>query len=825
MALLPKRPARGHKGSFGKLLVIAGSLDYAGAALLVCRAAGRSGVGLVTLAVPETLQPLFAAKVVEATTMALPEDDVEEIDPEAALARILDHESDALVVGPGLRPGLSTAELVRELIDTGGEERPPLVLDAEALRSLASMDAWWEGDRRAAVLTPHAGEFARLRVGSGVEPDADGDLSDDDAARLAATKDAAATWRQVVVLKGARTVIAAPDGEVVMAPFENPALATGGTGDVLAGAIGALLAQGLTPYAAARLGVYLHGAAGEASASASATRGCSRRTCPMGWPSRAAGSRRSPSARPAASGSGSGSASRPHRSRNRTPHPRDRRRPRPGQRGDGRRPGRRSRRVWRAPACRPCRGWPGSSSTSTRWQATSPPCARWPAALPSTRSSRPTPTATASVPIARALERGRRRRPVRGGHGRGGPAAGSRHRAPDPCPLPDPAGGRRRTRPIGGSPSPRATGRRSTSSSPRSVPRQAVASARRSRSRSRSRPGLGRGGAGPADVTAMAATIEASPGARLVGLWTHLQASHDAENTAASAGAVPRRPRPPSPRPGRPPDPPRRRERRVAHRRRGVRRRPAGAVVLRHRARRARPAGPCRAPARGGFRPVMSLHARPVRVADLPAGHGVSYGPTFTTARPSRIATLPLGYGDGYARAFSNRAEALVRGQRVPLVGNIAMDALMADVTDVAGPPVDRRRRVRPARRAGGRADHASRTWRRCAPRTRGRWSPRCPGGCPGCTMPRPERSACGRSPGGEGSLARIELWNGDICDLEVDAIVNPANVSLWMSTGVGRRDQARRWRCDRVRGRPPGAGRARRGDRDRQLARSRPRP
>ena len=263
IALLPKRPPRGHKGSFGKLLVIAGSLDYAGAALLVCRGAGRAGVGLVTLAVPETLQPLFAAKVVEATTMALPEDDVEEIDPEPALARILDHDHDAIVVGPGLRPGLSTAELVRDLIDPGGEERPPMVLDAEALRSLASMDGWWDGERRAAVLTPHAGEFSRLRVGSGIDAAADGDLIDDDAARVAAAKDAAATWHQVVVLKGARTVIAAPDGEVAMAPFENPALASGGTGDVLAGAIGSLLAQGLSPFGAARLGVYLHGLAGD----------------------------------------------------------------------------------------------------------------------------------------------------------------------------------------------------------------------------------------------------------------------------------------------------------------------------------------------------------------------------------------------------------------------------------------------------------------------------------------------------------------------------------------------------------------------------------
>jgi NAD(P)H-hydrate epimerase len=265
--LLPERPKRGHKGAFGKLLVIAGSLDYAGAALLVCRAAGRTGAGLVTLAVPESLQPLFAAKVVEATTMGLPEDDVEEIDPEPALARILDHDHDAIVVGPGLRPGLATAELVRELLtQPDGEESDvaPIVLDAEALRSLATMDAWWEGDRRPSVLTPHAGEFERLRVGSGRDAGSDGDLVADDAARADAARDAATTWRQVVVLKGARTVVAAPDGSIAVAPFENPALATGGTGDVLSGAIGALLAQGLDPFAAARLGVYLHGLAGDA---------------------------------------------------------------------------------------------------------------------------------------------------------------------------------------------------------------------------------------------------------------------------------------------------------------------------------------------------------------------------------------------------------------------------------------------------------------------------------------------------------------------------------------------------------------------------------
>ncbi|MEO8571087.1 MAG: NAD(P)H-hydrate dehydratase [Chloroflexota bacterium] len=263
--LLPERPVRGHKGSFGKILVIAGSLDYAGSALLVCRAAGRSGVGLVTLAIPESLQPLFAAKVVEATTMALPEDDVEEVDPEPAIARILDHEHDALVVGPGLRPGLATTELVRSLLAVPPEiDAAPIVLDAEALRSMATMDGWWLGERRPAVLTPHAGEFARLRAGSGGQPPDDGDLEGDDDARLKAAVDAATRWRSVVVLKGARTVIADADGTAAFAPFENPALATGGTGDVLAGTIGGLLAQGLTPFAAARLGVYLHGLAGDA---------------------------------------------------------------------------------------------------------------------------------------------------------------------------------------------------------------------------------------------------------------------------------------------------------------------------------------------------------------------------------------------------------------------------------------------------------------------------------------------------------------------------------------------------------------------------------
>ena len=177
----------------------------------------------MTLAVPESLQPLFAAKVVEATTMALPEDDVEEVDPEPALAKILDHEHDALVIGPGLRPSLATADLLRLLLTAPDEGTPggPVVLDAEALRTLASADGWWDRVTRPCVLTPHAGEFARLRAGSGHDPAEDGDLAGDDEARVKAAGAAAADWRQVVVLKGAKTVIAAPDGSVAIAPFEN----------------------------------------------------------------------------------------------------------------------------------------------------------------------------------------------------------------------------------------------------------------------------------------------------------------------------------------------------------------------------------------------------------------------------------------------------------------------------------------------------------------------------------------------------------------------------------------------------------------------------
>ncbi len=507
--LLPERPKRGHKGSFGKLLVVAGSLDYAGAALLVCRAAGRAGAGLVTLAVPESLQPLFAAKVIEATTMALPEDDLEEVDPEAALARILDHEHDALVVGPGLRPGLAVSELVRELISAPGEaDDAPIVLDAEALRSLATLDQWWIGDHRRGVLTPHVGEFARLRAGSGRDPEADGDLGADDDARVAAAKDAATSWGQVVVLKGARTVIAAPDGEVAIAPFENPALATGGTGDVLTGAIGSLLAQGLEPFAAARLGVYLHGAAGEAVRERIGDAGPARlgpARCARHRPSTAVDHRRAQGQRQASRDSGRGRR-RPRRTRRRLPT-----RPRPRERGDRPQPrsspDRGAARGGR-PAATPADGLAGARSRGPD-RRTWPRCGSWPGpGPPSIRSSRPTPTVTARSRspalwrrperTASAWRRWTRRSPCGpvGSPGRSACSIRSRPRS-------------RRSPRRTGSASASVTGgcsRRRSRPWPRLRPDRPTSS-----SRWRSRPGLGRGGVAPDDVPEVLARIAAAP--------------------------------------------------------------------------------------------------------------------------------------------------------------------------------------------------------------------------------------------------------------------------------------------------------------------------
>lgn len=250
--LVPHRDPSGHKGTFGTVVCVAGSLDYAGAALLCVLSAARSGAGLVTLAVPSSLQTLFAGRVPEVTTYGLEETtDGMDIDPASAGHGLKDLGPASLVIGPGLRESEGYRELVVGLIARSG---PPLVVDGGALNMLARSASWWIGARRDCVLTPHPGEFARV-TGEGV--------SADDDERLMRCKVAAGRFGQVVVLKGAHTVIASPDGRVAVAPFANPALATAGSGDVLAGLIGALLAQGMAAFDAACLGVFMHGMAGE----------------------------------------------------------------------------------------------------------------------------------------------------------------------------------------------------------------------------------------------------------------------------------------------------------------------------------------------------------------------------------------------------------------------------------------------------------------------------------------------------------------------------------------------------------------------------------
>lgn len=251
-ALLPKRPADGHKGTFGTLLCVCGSLDYAGAALLCGLGAARAGAGLVVLAVPAALQPVVAGRVPELVTVALPEQPAGRgADSLEAAALIGARTPDALVIGCGMAENEGNRELVLRLLAAAG---PPCVIDGGALNLLARSGRWWAANQRECVLTPHPGEFARIMgTPAGATDDA----------REASAKAAAERFGRTVVLKGANTVIATPGGQVATSPFANAALATAGSGDVLAGTIGSLMAQRVAPFDAARLGVWLHGRAAQ----------------------------------------------------------------------------------------------------------------------------------------------------------------------------------------------------------------------------------------------------------------------------------------------------------------------------------------------------------------------------------------------------------------------------------------------------------------------------------------------------------------------------------------------------------------------------------
>jgi NAD(P)H-hydrate epimerase len=254
-AHLPARPPISHKGTFGRVLVVAGSLEYAGAALLTGLGAARAGAGLVCLATPESVGLRLLGLVPELTGLLLPEEAVGLVAPAGwRQLTAAAGEYDAVVVGPGLGRHAATLRRTAHLL---GELRQPVVIDADALNALAIRDRWWRTVAAPAVLSPHPGEFGRLLRGS-----ADVPAGDDDTAREAAAGQAARLWEHVVVLKGANTVVAAPDGTILRSAVATPALATAGSGDVLAGAIGAQLAAGASPLEAAGVGVAIHAAAG-----------------------------------------------------------------------------------------------------------------------------------------------------------------------------------------------------------------------------------------------------------------------------------------------------------------------------------------------------------------------------------------------------------------------------------------------------------------------------------------------------------------------------------------------------------------------------------
>jgi NAD(P)H-hydrate epimerase len=261
---VPPRPLDSHKGTYGHLLVVAGSRNYVGAACLVARAAHRAGAGLVTLATPESVYPVVSAQLTETIHLPLPEDADGRLHPDAA--RIVREELrryDAMAVGSGMGQSEGVAHFMDRLLLDGDKLSLPVLVDADGLNCLARLGNWWRRPRGPLVLTPHPGEMATLTGLSTAEVQRD---------RAGVAREWADQWHATVVLKGAFTAIAESagadggeqnEGLVRLSPFANPGLASGGTGDVLTGIIGSLLAQGMDPFDAGSCGVYLHGRAAE----------------------------------------------------------------------------------------------------------------------------------------------------------------------------------------------------------------------------------------------------------------------------------------------------------------------------------------------------------------------------------------------------------------------------------------------------------------------------------------------------------------------------------------------------------------------------------
>jgi len=253
--LVPIREPEAHKGSAGHALIFAGSRGHTGAARMAGRAALRCGAGLATLAGPASLNPIFSQGCDELMTAPLADTDGFVDCDEIAIRSLLSGKS-AVVVGPGIGTHDAAAALVRLLLR---DVRVPLLLDADALTCVADDTSVLTRAACPLVLTPHPGEMARL-IGS--------DAATVQSDRIGIARSFAAAHGCVLLLKGARTVIASPDGEIWINPTGNPGMASGGMGDVLSGMIGALLAQGLGVAEAARLGAFLHGAAADSVAAA-----------------------------------------------------------------------------------------------------------------------------------------------------------------------------------------------------------------------------------------------------------------------------------------------------------------------------------------------------------------------------------------------------------------------------------------------------------------------------------------------------------------------------------------------------------------------------
>jgi hydroxyethylthiazole kinase-like uncharacterized protein yjeF len=254
-SVLPKRPARANKGTFGKVMVISGSINYVGAPYLACMGAARVGSGLVTLGTTKSLQSILATKLTEVTYAPLPETTNDVISSEAAVA-LRPHLSnyDVLLLGCGLGQDPGVVKFIKAILFTIPEVHLMLlVLDADALNVLAQIPEWWQKLNKDVILTPHPGEMSRL---TGLP------LNKIQQDRLVIAQQASAKWQKVVVLKGAYTIIAAPGGQTKICQEANPGLASAGTGDVLSGIIAGLAAQGLSSFDAAACGVYIHAQAG-----------------------------------------------------------------------------------------------------------------------------------------------------------------------------------------------------------------------------------------------------------------------------------------------------------------------------------------------------------------------------------------------------------------------------------------------------------------------------------------------------------------------------------------------------------------------------------